>query len=95
MFRADGAATGKKVITAQVGNRQGSWRMLKLVNGKIVSRSQFKEVPMTDLAKMRLEELALIEGNGQLMGSNDDVDYDESENLEYDNLFDGANVIIN
>ena len=25
-----------------IGNRQGSWRMLKLINGKIVSRSQFK-----------------------------------------------------
>ena len=70
-----------------VGNRQGSWRMLKLVNGKIVSRSQFKEVPMTDLAKMRLEELALIEGNGQIVGSDDDVDYDEPEDMEYDNLF--------
>ena len=69
-----------------VGNRQGSWRMLKLVNGKIVSRLQFKEIPMTDMAKARLDELALLESNGQVVGGDDEVDYEDTEYTEIDNM---------
>ena len=70
-----------------VGNRQGSWRMLKLVNGKIVVRSQFREVPMTDLAKARLEELAMMENQGTHVGVDDDVDFNEPDDVGDDDNF--------
>jgi len=81
---------GEVCITLRaVGNRQGSWRVLKLVNGKIVVRSQFKEVPMTDLAKARLDELARMDKLGNPVGDDDDVDYDEPEDVMDDiNYFD-------
>lgn len=60
-----------------IGNRQGSWRLLKLINGRIVSRSQFKEQPMTDAAVARLEELALLESKGELPITDDEVEYEE------------------
>ena len=71
-----------------VGNRQGSWRMMKLVNGRIVSRSQFKEVPMTDLAMTRLAELARLENQGQPICLDDDLEYDEPDDvLDDDDYF--------
>jgi len=60
-----------------VGNRQGSWRMLKLINGRIVSRSQFKEQPITDDAMARLEELALQESKGNLSIIDDELEYED------------------
>ena len=80
---------GEECITLRpVGNRQGSWRLFKLINGKIVVRSQFKEVPMTDIAKARLVELAMLENQGNPVGQDDDVDFDEPDLIDDDSLDD-------
>ena len=60
-----------------VGNRQGSWRLLKLINGRIVSRSQFQEQPITDAAVARLEELALQESKGIISIVEDELEYED------------------
>ena len=87
---------GEVCITLRpVGNRQGSWRLLKLVNGKIVSRSQFKEVPMTDLAIARLNELAALANRGDPIGVNESVDFNEPDDIFDDSEFfdDDLNLI--
>ena len=69
-----------------VGNRQGSWRMMKLINGRIVSRSQFKEVPMTDLALARLSELARMENAGHPICLDDEVEYEDPPDVLSDDF---------
>ena len=87
------ALRGEVCLTLRpVGNRQGSWRMMKLVNGKIVSRSQFKEVPMTDLALARLSELAAQENAGNPICVDDENDYDDPEDVIDDESFNAGDV---
>ena len=75
-----------------VGNRQGSWRMMKLTNGRIVARSQFKEVPMTDLALARLAELAVHENAGHPICLEADEDYEDPSDVSNDENFDNGDL---
>jgi hypothetical protein len=57
-----------------LGNRQGSWRMLKLATGRVVSRTQFTEQPLSDLVIHAIDEITHASGGSSLTFS-DDEDY--------------------
>ena len=68
------------------GNRQGSWLMLKLTTGTLVSRTQYVEVPFTDLAKARVNELAILANQGKPICVNVEIDFDEPEDIADDDV---------
>jgi hypothetical protein len=79
------AVRGEVCVTMHaVGNRQGSWVMLKLTTMKFVSRSQYVIVPMTDLAKQRLDEIAFLENQGRVVLIDDEDEYFEPEDVPDD-----------
>ena len=79
------AVRGEVCVTMHaVGNRQGSWVMLKLTTMKFVSRSQYVIVPMTDLAKLRLDEIAFLENQGRAVLMDDEDEYFEPEDVPDD-----------
>ena len=82
------AVRGEVCVTMHaVGNRQGSWVMLKLTTMKFVSRSQFVIVPMTDLAKLRLDEIAFLENQGRDVLIDDEDEYFEPEHVPDDEVY--------
>ena len=58
------ARTEDCVVVLPTGNRTGTVKMLSIATGRIVSRDQFKILPMPDSAIARLNELARREGRG-------------------------------
>ena len=58
------ARTEDCVVVLPTGNRTGTVKMLSLTTGRIVSRDQFRILPMPDSAMARLNELARREGRG-------------------------------
>jgi hypothetical protein len=76
------------ILLNPVNNRQGSWRMMKLTNGKVVVRTQFKIVPFTDIAKARCDELAAQENAGHPICIDADEEFDEPADVIDDDDFD-------
>ena len=62
------ARTEDCIVMLPTENRTGTVKMLSLTTGRIVSRDQFKVLPMPDSAIVRLNELARREGRGVTMG---------------------------
>ena len=58
------ARTDDCVVMLPTGNRTGTVKMLSLTTGRIVSRDQFRILPMPDSAIERLNHLARKEGRG-------------------------------
>ena len=58
------ARTEDCIVMLPTGNRTGTVKMLSLTTGRIVSRDQFKVLPMPDSAIVRLNDLAKREGRG-------------------------------
>ena len=58
------ARTEDCVVVVPTGNRTGTVKMLSIATGRIVSRDQFKILPMPDSAIAILNELARREGRG-------------------------------
>ena len=58
------ARTEDCVVVLPTGNGTGTVKMLSLTTGRIVSRDQFKILPMPDSAIAGLNELAKREGRG-------------------------------
>ena len=58
------ARTDDCVVALPTGNRTGTVKMLSTATGRIVSRDQFKILPMPESAIARLNELARREGRG-------------------------------
>ena len=56
------ARTDDCIVVLPTGNRTGTVKMLSLTTGRIVSRDQFKILPMPDSVIARLNELARREG---------------------------------
>ena len=52
------------IVMLPTGNRTGTVKMLTLTTGRIVSRDQFKILPLPDSAIARLNDLARREGRG-------------------------------
>ena len=53
------------IVVLPTGNRTGTVKMMSIVSGRIVSRDQFKILPMPTSVIMRLNDLAKAEGRGQ------------------------------
>ncbi len=62
--------------------------MMKLTNGKIVVRTQYKIVPFTDIAKARCDELAIMENAGNPICVDADVEFNEPPDIIDDDDFD-------
>ena len=75
------------LMLSPTNNRQGSWRMMKLTNRKIVTRSQFKKAPFTGIAKARCDELAILENAGNPICIDADVEFDEPHDVIDDDNF--------
>ena len=76
------------ILLNPTNNRQGSWRMMKLTNGRVVIRTQYKIVPFTDIAKARCDELAILENSGDPICVDADVEFDEPPDILNDDDFD-------
>ena len=50
------ARTEGCVVVLPTGNRTGTVKMLSIATGRIVSRDQFKILPMPESARVRLNE---------------------------------------
>ena len=61
------AWTDDCIVMLPTGNRTGTVKMLSLTTGRIVSRDQFRMLPMPDSAIARLNDLARKEGRSKTL----------------------------
>ena len=77
------------VTLRPIHNKQGSWRIMKLITGKVVNRSQYVTVPWTDIAKARMRELKEKKDKDKPTMLDDDEDFEEPELPDVDGYFPG------
>ena len=56
------ARTEDCIVMLPTGNRTGSVKMMSITTGKLITRDQFKILPMPLSVIMRLNEMAMVEG---------------------------------
>ena len=72
------------IVMLPTGNRTGSVKMMSIRTGKLVTRDQFKLLPMPSSVITRLNEMAAAEG--RVAGTRSSIVYDVERGLEKDDM---------
>lgn len=79
-----GARTEDCIVMLPTGNRTGSVKLMSIKTGKLVTRDQFKLLPMPSTVIARLNEMAA--GEGRKIGTRSNMVYREERGLLKDNV---------